>query len=220
MTSFTRIAALVAVVAIAVGGAVYLFAPGTQVGGPSGPAATPSASPSVIPSTEVFDSPSAFEPPIRLTLVDGWSVDTLPAEEGIVDLQRGPLDSGIMSIATLKVRGATPADPMVPWPDDIHAWLAGRPEFRPSEPRETTVGGRPGTIIDVDVVVGPETDTGDWITFGNESPKGWNLRGANGARFRLVVVPTGRASGIVALLEGGPADFDSLDSLLATLEFR
>jgi len=224
MNPLTRLAAAAVVAAIAIGGAVYLFAPGNQVGGPSGPSAKPIQSSSTIPSPIVVDSPSGFDPPIRLTLIDGWTTYTDPNPEGIVDLRRGPIDTGIMSIARLTVRGPTPTSPMVPWPDDIHAWLAGRPEFRPSEPRETTVGGRPGIIIDVDVVVVPETDTGDWIKYGDVRPNGWNLKDADGERFRLVVVYTGARSGIVAMVGVSSADFDAnaaaFDRLLATLEFR
>ena len=223
MNPLTRIAAAAVVAAVALGGAVYLLAPGDKVGGPSGPSAEPSASPSAIPSPKVIDSAPGFEPPIRLTLVDGWTTYRDP-NPGIVDLRRGLIDSGIMSIASITVRGPTPGSPMVPWPDDIHAWLAGRPEFRPSQPRETTVGGRPGLIIDFDIVVGPQTDTSDWIKFGDKRPNGWNLKGSDGERVRLVVVNTGAGSGIVATVGGSQADFDentaALDRVLATLEFR
>jgi len=217
MNPFARIAVAAAVVVVSLGGAIYLFAPGNGVGGLPGSSATPSPNSSATPSPKAFDSPSAFDPPIRLTLVDGWTVDTIGSEPPTVDLQRSDLDAGIMSIATLTVRGATAADPWIPWPDDIHAWLAGRPEFRPSAPRETTVGGQPGIIIDFDVVVGPETDTGDWIKYGDGRPNGFNLRGADGERWRLVVVNTGAGSGIVAIVGVKPADFEEATAALGRL---
>jgi hypothetical protein len=79
-------------------------------------------------------------------------------------------------------------------------------------------------IVDFDIVVGSETDTSDWIKYGDGRPNGFNLRGADGERWRLVVVNTGASSGIVAIVGSKPADFDkntaALDRLLATLEFR
>ena len=216
----------VAVVAIAFGGWFFLAPAPSGVGAGPGPTPSPSpaASPSASPSPSVAPSPtsyssSKFEVPIQLAVMDGWTLDADYAAG--VDLSGPAQPASIMSIASMTVRGKTPGT-WVPWPADIHAWLSSRPEFRPTAPRPITVGGRPGSVIDVDLVV-PLADTGDWVRNG---PQGINLRsvGASGWRMHLVVVPTGSGTGIVAYTDAPPAGFDeaaaSLDRLLATLEFR
>jgi hypothetical protein len=156
-------------------------------------------------------------------MVDGWT--SAGTEPGSVDLNGPTQPASIMSIASMTVRGAKSTDPWVPWPADIHAWLAKRAEFRPAAPRSITIGGRPATVIDVAVVT-PVADTGDWVKCG-PSPCGINLRSANGGggwQIHLVVVPTGAGTGIVAYIDAPTDGFDaavaSLDKLLATLEFR
>jgi hypothetical protein len=114
-----------------------------------------------------------------------------------------------------------------------HPCLVGRQSRIPARrPRSTTIGGRPATVIDVDVVT-PVADTGDWVK--GCGPKdvtcGINLRGANdsgGWRIHLVVVPTATRTGIVGYIDApvtDPAgDFQSVaasfDRLMATLVFR
>lgn len=232
----------VAVLAILLGGA-FVLRPGSDKGTIGAPGATPSPvaspsaspapsptapSPSVVPAPTPFVS-GAFEVPIRLTMSDGWTADSYA--KGTVDLSGPDKVASIMSIASMTVRGAKPTDPWVSWPADIHAWLAKRPEFRPSAPRSTTVGGRPASVIDVDVVT-PVADTGDWVRCAPPgSSCGINLRDANdsgGWRIHLVVVPTGPGTGIVGYVDApvvAPAgDFEeaaaSFDRLLATLTFQ
>jgi hypothetical protein len=214
----------IAVVAIAFGGWFFLRAPASGVGAaptPS-PIATPTPSPTVAPAATPFSS-SGFGVPIQLTMPAGWTSEG--TEPGSVNLTGPTQPASIMSIAAMTVRGAKSTDSWVPWPADIHAWLAMRAEFRPSEPRSITIGGRPATVIDVDVVT-PLADTGDWVKCGPASC-GINLRAANDSgawRIHMVIVPTGTGTGIVAYTDAPRDGFDaaaaSLDQLVATLQFR
>jgi hypothetical protein len=210
----------VAVVAIAFGGWFFLRPAASGVG--AAPTPSPAATPTPSPSATPFSS-SVFGVPIQLTMPAGWT--SAGTEPGSVDLNGPTQPASIMSIASMTVRGAKSTDPWVPWPADIHAWLAKRAEFRPAAPRSITIGGRPATVIDVAVVT-PVADTGDWVNCG-PSPCGINLRSANGGggwQIHLVVVPTGAGTGIVAYIDAPTDGFDaavaSLDKLLATLEFR
>jgi hypothetical protein len=219
----------VAVIAVVLGGA-FLLRPGSSDNGVGGhPSTTSSPAPSVAPSPTPFTS-GAFQVPIQLTMVDGWTVAS--QQFGDLDVSAADKVASIFSIASMTVRGATQTDPWVPWPADIHAWLAGRAEFRPGEPRATTIGGRPATVIDVDVVT-PVADTGDWVKGcgPQDVTCGINLRGANdsgGWRIHLVVVPTGAGTGIVGYIDApvvaAAGDFQtaaaSFDRLLASLSFR
>jgi hypothetical protein len=217
----------VAVVAIAFGGWFFLApAPGGVGAGP-GPTPSPSLTVTpVAPSPSVASSPTAyssrlFEVPIQLLLQDGFTIaDDYP---GGVDLSGHSEQAAIMSIASMAVRGSKPTDPWVPWPADIRAWLSSRPEFKPSAPRPITVDGRPGSVIDFEVV-DPLAYSAAWIRngpVGGIRPGDPNI---SGWRIHLVVIPTGNGTGIVAYAEGPPADFAqasaSLDRLLTTLVFR
>lgn len=226
MNPIARFAIAAVAIVLVVSGALYVFAPGQgSVGGPPSAtpltAASPSAGTSTAPSPAPFTS-SNFKVPVGFTLLDGWKIST--DELGTVGLQLGDAAAAIVSIDSLTVRGATPTAPWVPWPDDIHAWLAGRPEFRPDAPREVEVGGRPAVIIDAEYVRERITDQGDWLRYGTGSSDGINLRGSWPGRLHLVVVNTGVGSGIVAVMDAPLDAFAgasaSLDSILATLTFR
>lgn len=226
MNPFARFAIAAVAIVVVVGGALYVFAPGPgSVGGP--PSATPltTASPSARTSTTPSPAPftsANFKVPIGFTLLDGWTIST--DEMGTVGLQLGDAAAAIVSIDSLTVRGATPTAPWVPWPDDIHAWLAGRPEFRPDAPSEAEVGGRPAVVIDSDYVRERITDQGDWLRYGTGSSDGLNLKGSWPGRLHLVVVKSGVKSGIVVVMDAPLDQFDeasvSLGRILATLTFR
>ncbi len=239
MNPLARMAAAAIVVVAVIGGAIYALSPGGGVGGP--PTPSPSPTPTAVPTlpassqpspTSAAASPSAyvstgFEVPIQLTLADGWTLDSTTL--GSVNLSGPSQPASIMSIASMTVHGPKPTDPWVPWPADIHAWLDNWPEFRPAAPRSITIGGRPASVIDVDVVA-PLADTADWVRCGPPGTGcGINLRSANdsgvlGWRIHFVVIPTGNGTGIVGYTDAPSAGFQdaatSLDGLLATLQFR
>ena len=217
----------VAIVAIAFGGWFFLAPAPGGVG--AVPSPTPSSTvspaaptPSAAGTASAYDS-TLFGIPFSLTLPAGWSVGE--RESGLIALSGPDQGAAIMNISKMTVRGPT-AGTWVPWPADIHAWLSSRPEFKPGVSRPVTVAGHAGIAIDVDVVT-PLADTGDWVQYGpTGTGSGFNLRAANdtGVKFRLVVIPTGSGTGIVAYIDSAPADFAqnaaSLDQLLSTLTFR
>ena len=168
MNRTSQLAAAAAAVVLVVGGGLLLLGRGQS--GVGGPFVTPSPSPvapspSLIPSAAAATGPIAFESkkfsvPLSLTIMDGWSLSVDAADQ--VELQRaevqgGDSDFAIMAMAAVTVPGATAADPYVPFPADITAWLAKRPEFVPFAPREVTVGGRTGTLVEVDFVSAAST---------------------------------------------------------------
>jgi hypothetical protein len=229
MNPYARIAAVATVLVLLVGGALYALTPTNNgVGGPPGspalstPASSPTpASSSAAPSSRAFTS-AAFKIPIGFTLSDGWSIAT--DEQGEVSLRHGDAIAAIMSLDSLTVRGATSTAPLVPWPDDIHAWLAGRPEFRPTAARAGVVGGRPAVIVDAEYVREKITDQGDWLRYGTGHSDGYNLNVSQPGGIHLVVVKTSPKSGIVVMMDGPTEAFGgasaSLDRLLGTLNFR
>jgi hypothetical protein len=229
MNPYARIAVAATVLVVLVGGAMYALSPSNSgVGGPpSSPAlSTPATSPSPSPATSSAPASSftsgVFRIPIAFTLSDGWSIAT--DEAGTVGLQLGDAAAAIMSIDAMTVRGATSTAPWVPWPDDIHAWLAGRPEFKPGATRTAVVGGRPAVIVEADYVRERITDQGDWVKYGTGQTDGLNLKGSWPGRVRIVVVKTGPTSGIVVVMDAPIDAFGaasvSLDRVLATLTFH
>jgi hypothetical protein len=232
-TSFKVALGAMAVVAVVLGGA-YILRPGTpdnEVGGP--PTASASAGSTASPAhaqpsaATASSSPapftsSNFKVPIGFTLSDGWSIVT--DEPGTVGMLLGDAGTAIVSLDSVTVRGATSTAPWVPLPDDIHAWLAGRPEFRPDAARTGVVGGRPAVIVDADYVREKITDQGDWIRYGTGSSDGINMKGSWPGRVHIVVVKTGPKTGIVVVMDAPLDVFDgatvSVDKMLATLTFR
>src|SRR3954447_3124701 len=232
MNPYARIAVAATVLVLLVGGVLYAFAPtNSGVGSsPSSPAlSTPASSPTSSPASPSAATSSAssftskaFKIPIGFTLSDGWSIDT--DEQGVVGFQDGDASAAIMSLDSMTVRGATSTAPWVPWPDDIHAWLAGRPEFKPTAARASVVGGHPAVIVDADYVRERITDQGDWLKYGTDHSDGYNMKGSWPGSVHLVVVKTGPKSGIVVMIDGPTDAFGgaraSLDRLLGTLTFR
>lgn len=219
----------VAVAAVVLGGgALYVAAPGQGTGGqPSAPpSATPSpsarttAAPSVAPPSAAQGFVSTyFDVPLSLTLVDGWRLDGDDVRN--VDLQHGVTDLRIMRMAHLTVPGPTRADPFIPLPADLGAWLAQRPEFGPVTTREVTVGGRKGTLLDADFT----WDGSSKYAFMRDGTSGWLYdRLTAGSRGRFIVLPGPDDTGVVIHMESPIDGFDataaSLDQLLTTLQFR
>jgi hypothetical protein len=221
----------VAVVALALGG-WYLLSPSapgvgadpvpapssSATGSPSAP--SPSPTPSVAPSSAAKEFVSTyFDVPLSLSLVDGWRLDGDDVRN--VDLQHGVTDLRIMRMAHLTVPGATSADPFIPLPADLGAWLAQRPEFGPVTTREVTVGGRKGTLLDADFT----WDGSSKYAFMNDGTSGWLYdRFTAGSRGRFIVLPGTGDTGVVIHMESPISGFDataaSLDEVLATLRFR
>ncbi|OGO57617.1 MAG: hypothetical protein A2Z32_07595 [Chloroflexi bacterium RBG_16_69_14] len=160
--------------------------------------------------------------PVGFTLLDGWTIAT--DEPGTVGLQLGDAGAAIVDLESLTVRGATSDAPWQPWPDDIHAWMAGRPEFRPAAARAGVVGGLPAVIVDADYVREKITDPGDWLKFGTGQSDGLNLKGSWPGRVRIIVVHTSPTSGVVVVMDAPLDVFDdasvSLDRVLSTLTFK
>jgi hypothetical protein len=232
MNPYARIAVAVTVLVVLVGGALYALAPSNSgVGGtPSSPArSSPSSSPSQSPAsaspasslTSSFSS-ATFKLPVGFTLSDGWSI--VADEQGAIGLQRGDAAAAILSLDSMTVRGATSTAPWVPWPDDIRAWLAGRPEFKPYPTRTGVVGGRPAVIVEADYVRDRITDQGDWLKYGTGQSDGINMKGSWPGSVHIVVVKTGPKSGIVVMMDAPTDAFGaastSLDRILGTLTFR
>jgi hypothetical protein len=232
MNPYARIAVVATVLVLLVGGALYALTPTNNgVGSPPGspalstpaPSPTPSpASPSAATSSATSFTSAAFKVPIGFTLSDGWSIAT--DEQGEVSLEHGAAVAAIMSLDSTTVRGATSTAPWVPWPDDVHAWLAGRPEFSPTAARTGVVGGRPAVIVDADYVREKITDHGDWLKYGKNHSDGYNMKGSGPGSVHLVVVKTGPKSGLVVMMDGPTDTFGgasaSLDRILGTLTFR
>lgn len=178
----------------------------------------------VVLATVQFLAPTAyqtrsFEVPFGLTLVAGWT--TGAETTGNLELRHsGPnLDPGIESIASLRAPSA-PGRAPEPWPTDFRAWLANQPEFTPGPSVNVTVGGRPGTQVDVDVSLSA-TDAPRIVMTG----EGFDWKTvATPERWRLIVVETAPGAGIVIVMPVAPEEFDAaaaaLDQLLATLVFR
>jgi len=218
----TRLVASTAAIVVAISLAAYLIAQGGRFGGPLVPTASPTPiSPS--PSATAFASRN-FLVPISMVLLDGW--ESTGDGPGIVSLglSRLGLDAAIVNIAAVTVRGPTPSDPWVPWPDDASAWLGDRPEFQTLSQRTIEVGGFPALVIDVQTVPDQISDRGDWLKFGLGPSDGFNLRGPSPERWHLVIVETGVGTGIVALMGASTDSFDegaaSFDRVIATLQFR
>jgi hypothetical protein len=233
MNPYARFAAVATVLVVLIGGALYALAPGSGgVGGPpsshaaSSPTSSPTASqpistPPATPPPSPFTS-SRFKVPVGFTLQDGWTIAT--DEPGTVGLQLGDAGAAIMDLESMTVRGATSTAPWQPWPDDIHAWMAGRPEFRPDAARTGVVGGHAAVIVDADYVREKITDPGDWIKFGTGRTDGLNMKGSWPGRVRIIVVHTSPTTGIVVMMDAPVDVFDnasaSLDRILSTLTFK
>ena len=230
MSTYSRTAAAAGLIVLVVGGGLLLLRPNSSgVGGPY-ITASPSPiapSPSLIPTAAATTGPIAFVSknfavPLSLTIMDGWSFAVDAAEQ--VELLHGDTDSdlAIMAMASVTVPGATAADPYVPFPADITAWLATRPEFLTFAPREVTVGGRKGTLVEVDFVAAPSAK----YTIIDYGSGGWTYGGAAtaGQHGRFIVLPGPGNTGVVIFMESPKVGFEataaSLDRVLATLIFR
>ena len=225
MNPIPRLAAAAVIVTIAVGAGAYLLRPQDNTGGPQvSPSPSPNA-PGLSPRPTAVDaSPVAWESklftiPIAMTFGDGWRLDSERTID--VDLQHGITDLGISRLDVTTVPGEQPADPFVPFPADLAAWLSQRPEFGPVTVHEVTIGGRPGTLIDADFTWDGKSDT-KFLRYGSVA---WNYDQATaGQRGRWIVLPGAGDTGVVIFMESPIAGFEataaSLDRLLATLTFR
>ncbi len=201
---------LVAVVALAIAGRPTDSGIGTPTASPS---PVPDTTPPSPAPTEIVYTSKAMEVPISFLLVDGFRLD-FDVNDGIG--WSYPYVGGVGSIASLQVSGAGVADPPEPWPADLVAWLRTKTFLTVGQPRSTTVGGYPATVIDMDVDPGPPDRVFRW------SGGSWD-RQPFPERWRFVEVRTGPGQGINVVVAATPDKFDaavaSLDRLLATLEF-
>ena len=165
-------------------------------------------------------SSANFLVPISLSLVGGWIVQEDRADD--IDLQRGYVDGGIFTAATVTLPGPAKTDPYVPVPADLDGWIRQRPEFGTVSSTQVMIGGRPGMQVDADLLWASSSDNHDLFRFvGGE----WLFDSISaGDRARFIVLPGDGGGGIFIYMEAKVGDFApvaaSFDDLLATLTFR
>jgi hypothetical protein len=114
------------------------------------PEPTPSPRPTASPDpAATITTAEAFSVPLSLELPSGWEVREAAAFFSAFRPVPQPeqLFERIVFADPRSMRVSEAAG-TEPWPDDLHAWLEGRPEFEPSEPVAVSVGGRPATMIE------------------------------------------------------------------------
>lgn len=231
MTFTARVATAAVIAVLTFGAAFYLLRPQQGVGDPGvspgsslpGPGLSPS--PTAVAAVPATFSSTIFAVPLSITLVDSWRLNRGSGYEEssyLLDLQRGAAEVWIMPTAVVTVPGATMADPYLPLPADLVAWVGQRPEFGPVTTREVTVGGRTGTLVDADFT----WDGTSKYTFLQFHPTAGVLydRFVANSRVRFIVLPGAGDTGLLIHMEAGVDIFDdtaaALDRLLGTLAFR
>lgn len=195
------------------------------------PEPTPSPSPAASPSpTATVVTSEAFSVPLSLELPSGWQVREAaalfsafrPAPQPEQLFERIVFaDPDAMRVA--EASGAQP------WPDDLHAWLEGRPEFEPSEPQAISVGGRPATLIESVAIYEPTATrpTFPIIQIGPPDPitEGTLLAFTEGSvTWRLIEVDLGDGSEVVIAYLRPTETFDAwaaeVEQILDTVRFE
>ena len=177
MNTYARWAVAAIAIVLAVGGAAYFLGPsGSRVGGPpiasppSSSRATGSPRPSVTPSpsqsilaNQGFVYPGAyvpaFDPPLTFTIDREVEHNCAPGFKcrGSIDVNQAAwlgLEFGQPRIEVNVVRVDKVADPvkagrLIDPPSDLAAWIGGRPGLTVIARKAVTVGGLPGTQLDV-----------------------------------------------------------------------
>jgi hypothetical protein len=197
--------------------------------GPATPTlANPSASaevpaPSSSASTTAY-STTTFGIPFSATFLNGWHL--VDETTGSVDLYAGNVEVLVFDAASLQQFTPAPGQTgptindrtLAPFPDDWQGWLRAQPEFTIAATTPATIGGKPASIVDVDIAP-VAFDPRRLFTFDNGH---WGVDHAVG-RYRFVVIDVGPAKRIVLFLPSSVAGASSaaaaLDSLLATVVF-
>ena len=150
-----------------------------------------------------------FDPHLSLVFGDGWSA-VFPPDEDEIALE-GPVFLAI-SRPSMVVNPDTQQN--VPLPDDIIAWVGTHKTLEAGDPSPTTLGGRPGFMIDAAAREGTKIfgfNTMDAILV------------AKGDKLRLIVADAGGKT-VTALMIASPAEFEKAvaagQALLDTLRFE
>jgi hypothetical protein len=172
---------------------------------PTGP--TPPFGAGVVPAG--LHDFTQFDPPLSMVFGDGWIASFPPDREKIV--LEGPVFLALSHPSMV-------VDPdnleFVPAPDDLIAWVGTHKNFAAGDPVATTLGGRPGFMIDATALEGTKTlafNTVDAILV------------ARGDRMRLIVADVD-GKPVTALMIAAPAEFEAKvaagQALLDTLRFE
>ena len=172
---------------------------------PTGP--TPPFGAGVVPAG--LHDFTQFDPPLSMVFGDGWIASFPPDREKIV--LEGPVFLAISHPSMVVDPGNLE---FVPAPADLIAWVGTHKNFAAGDPVATTLGGRPGFMIDATALEGTKTlafNTVDAILV------------ASGDRMRLIVADVD-GKPVTALMIAAPAEFEAKvgegQALLDTLRFE
>lgn len=199
-------------IAAAAVGAIALLLLYTALGSPSdvgedAPTATPSPTPTAYRAED-------FVIDLTMRLPDGWEFREAPAFASAFRPAPQPeqLFERIVIADAAQMTVIEPSGTQ-PWPDDLFAWLAERPEFEPSQPESTSLAGFPATIIEAaSNYDATETEpTRRFAQIGpQESAAGLLLALVDGpATWRFIEVDLGEAGTIVITYLHPTASFDA-----------
>jgi hypothetical protein len=137
---------------------------------------------------------SVFDPPLTLTITEGWNSPGPPDEDQII--LDGP---GLFVITRVSQVWDNEKQENVPLPGDLIDWFRKHKDFRADEPVNGTIGGRPARQMDMVAV-----ETVDTIHF----PPAEHLRIRGDDRTRITVIDVDGVQ-IAAVATVGPAEFET-----------
>ena len=175
MNALARMAVAAVVIALAIGGAVYVLAPPNGgVGGPPAPTASPSPRVTTVPSPSPAPSPSLlanggdifrgtyipqFDPSFTFMVADEVEHNVAPNYQGrgnidansagwlYLEFGQPAIEIGVVRVDKLN----DPAHPgrLIDPPADLAAWIAGRPGLTVVDQKAVNVGSLAGIQLDV-----------------------------------------------------------------------
>jgi hypothetical protein len=184
--------------------------------------AGPSAAPAVTPLPAGTYTSVNFQPAVTFTVPDGWVLET----DGPLYLSLRPVDNEMIGIHLFRDPKAASQDPTCPaspepgvggTSSELATWIGKRPGLAVSSPAMATVGGVPGTTIDVGLAA-------DWTQscpFANGTPAvplfnspaidHWVVVGNERLRLYLLDV----AAGATVVVDLDAYDGDQIEDLIA-----